>query len=83
VWVLLSSRKFLRFLAENTGSYGRAESAIVGATAAYLGHAAVWKMTIKPSIGRLRLFVAQAIEEGLVLVTGDATMRRYPVAWLW
>jgi len=30
-----------------------------------------------------RLLVAQALEEGLVLVTADAMMRRYPVAWLW
>ena len=29
------------------------------------------------------LLVAQALEEGLVLVTADAMMRRYPVAWLW
>jgi PIN domain nuclease of toxin-antitoxin system len=30
-----------------------------------------------------RLIVAQAIEEGLVLVTADRAIQRYPVAWLW
>lgn len=30
-----------------------------------------------------RMLVAQAIEEGLTLVTGDETLHRYPVAWLW
>jgi PIN domain nuclease of toxin-antitoxin system len=30
-----------------------------------------------------RLLVAQAIEEGLTLVTVDERMHRYPVAWLW
>jgi PIN domain nuclease of toxin-antitoxin system len=30
-----------------------------------------------------RMLVAQAVEEGLVLVTSDETLRRYPVAWLW
>jgi PIN domain nuclease of toxin-antitoxin system len=30
-----------------------------------------------------RLLVAQAIDEGLVLVTSDRTVQRYPVAWLW
>lgn len=30
-----------------------------------------------------RLLVAQAIEEGLTLVTSDETLHRYPVAWLW
>jgi PIN domain nuclease of toxin-antitoxin system len=30
-----------------------------------------------------RMLVAQALEEGLVLVTADAAIRRYPVAWLW
>jgi PIN domain nuclease of toxin-antitoxin system len=30
-----------------------------------------------------RMLVGQAIEEGLVLVTGDATVQRYPFAWLW
>jgi PIN domain nuclease of toxin-antitoxin system len=30
-----------------------------------------------------RMLVAQAIEEGLILVTRDATVQRYPVVWLW
>ena len=30
-----------------------------------------------------RMLVGQALEEGLVLVTADAAIRRYPVAWLW
>jgi PIN domain nuclease of toxin-antitoxin system len=30
-----------------------------------------------------RMLVAQAVEEGLALVTSDETLRRYPVAWLW
>jgi PIN domain nuclease of toxin-antitoxin system len=30
-----------------------------------------------------RMLVAQAIEEGLTLVTSDETLHRYPVAWLW
>lgn len=30
-----------------------------------------------------RLLVAQALEEGLVLVTADTVVQRYPVAWLW
>lgn len=30
-----------------------------------------------------RMLVAQALEEGLTLVTADAMIRRYPVAWLW
>jgi len=30
-----------------------------------------------------RLLVAQALDEGLVLVTADAMVQRYPVAWLW
>jgi PIN domain nuclease of toxin-antitoxin system len=30
-----------------------------------------------------RLLVAQAIEDGLVLVTTDKLVQRYPVAWLW
>jgi PIN domain nuclease of toxin-antitoxin system len=30
-----------------------------------------------------RMLVAQAIEEGLTLVTGDEALHRYPVAWLW
>lgn len=30
-----------------------------------------------------RLLVAQAIDEGLVLVTADRTIQRYSVAWLW
>ena len=30
-----------------------------------------------------RLLVAQAIEEGLTLVTVDERIQRYPVAWLW
>jgi PIN domain nuclease of toxin-antitoxin system len=30
-----------------------------------------------------RMLVAQAIEEGLTLVTADATLHRYPVAWIW
>lgn len=30
-----------------------------------------------------RLLIAQAIEEGLTLVTADTVIQRYPVAWLW
>ncbi|MGD9507186.1 MAG: type II toxin-antitoxin system VapC family toxin [Geminicoccaceae bacterium] len=30
-----------------------------------------------------RLLVAQAMEDGLVLVTADRTLQHYPVAWLW
>lgn len=30
-----------------------------------------------------RLLIAQALVEGMTLVTGDATMRRYPVETLW
>jgi PIN domain nuclease of toxin-antitoxin system len=30
-----------------------------------------------------RMLVAQAVEEGLTLVTADALIQRYPVAWLW
>ncbi len=30
-----------------------------------------------------RMLIAQAIDEGLVLVTRDSEMRRYPVATLW
>lgn len=30
-----------------------------------------------------RLLIAQAVEEGLTLVTVDERIRRYPVAWLW
>jgi PIN domain nuclease of toxin-antitoxin system len=30
-----------------------------------------------------RMLVAQAVDEGLVLVTADTTLQRYPVAWLW
>jgi PIN domain nuclease of toxin-antitoxin system len=30
-----------------------------------------------------RLLVSQAIEEGLTIVTPDATVARYPVAILW
>ncbi len=30
-----------------------------------------------------RLLVAQAMEEGLVLVTADRALQRYPVTWLW
>lgn len=30
-----------------------------------------------------RMLVAQAIEEGLTLVTADRNVQRYPVAWLW
>jgi PIN domain nuclease of toxin-antitoxin system len=30
-----------------------------------------------------RMLVAQALEDGLVLVTADAAIQRYPVAWLW
>lgn len=30
-----------------------------------------------------RMLVAQAVEEGLTLVTADAMIQRYPVAWLW
>ena len=30
-----------------------------------------------------RLLVAQALDEGLVLVTADGMVQRYPVAWLW
>ena len=30
-----------------------------------------------------RMLIAQAIEEGLTLVTADALVQRYPVAWLW
>lgn len=30
-----------------------------------------------------RMLVAQAIEEGMTLVTGDDTLWKYPVAWLW
>jgi PIN domain nuclease of toxin-antitoxin system len=30
-----------------------------------------------------RILVAQAIEEGLTLVTADVRIQRYPVAWLW
>jgi PIN domain nuclease of toxin-antitoxin system len=29
------------------------------------------------------MLVAQAVEEGLTLVTADALIQRYPVAWLW
>jgi PIN domain nuclease of toxin-antitoxin system len=29
------------------------------------------------------MLVAQALEDGLVLVTADAAIQRYPVAWLW
>ena len=121
--LLLDSHVFLRFLTKDAKLSERADSAIVDATDVYLSHAAVWEMTIKRSLGRLRLaeapedmaeasgmsllpitlphiqrvgglprhhgdsfdrmLIAQAIEEGLVLVTGDATVQRYPVAWLW
>jgi PIN domain nuclease of toxin-antitoxin system len=30
-----------------------------------------------------RMLVAQAVEEGLTLVTADKALHRYPVAWLW
>lgn len=30
-----------------------------------------------------RMLVAQAVEDGLTLVTADALIRRYAVAWLW
>jgi PIN domain nuclease of toxin-antitoxin system len=30
-----------------------------------------------------RLLVVQAVEEGLVLVTADRLVQRYPMAWLW
>lgn len=30
-----------------------------------------------------RMLVAQAIEEGLTLVTADRALRRHPLAWLW
>lgn len=30
-----------------------------------------------------RLLIAQAIEEGLTLVTADTVIQRDPVAWLW
>jgi PIN domain nuclease of toxin-antitoxin system len=30
-----------------------------------------------------RLLAAQAIQEGMVLVTADRVLQRYPVAWLW
>ena len=121
--LLLDSHAFLWFLTKDAKLSGRADQAIVDATDVFLSHAAVWEMTIKRSIGRLkladapedmadasgmsllpitlrhiqrvgglprhhsdpfdRMLVAQAIEEGLVLVTGDATVQRYPVAWLW
>lgn len=121
--LLLDSHAFLWFLTKDAKLSGRADQAIVDATDVFLSHAAVWDMTIKRSIGRLkladapedmadasgmsllpitlrhiqrvgglprhhgdpfdRMLVAQAIEEGLVLVTGDATVQRYPVAWLW
>jgi PIN domain nuclease of toxin-antitoxin system len=121
--LLLDSHTFLWFLTKDAKLSGRADQAIVDATDVFLSHAAVWEMTIKRSIGRLkladapedmadasgmsllpitlryiqrvgglphhhgdpfdRMLVAQAIEEGLVLVTGDATVQRYPVAWLW
>ena len=30
-----------------------------------------------------RMLVAQAVEDGLTLVTADQEVQRYPVAWLW
>ena len=30
-----------------------------------------------------RMLVAQALDEGLVVVTSDRMVQRYPVAWLW
>lgn len=30
-----------------------------------------------------RMLIAQAREEGMTLVTADALIQRYPVAWLW
>lgn len=30
-----------------------------------------------------RMLIAQAIEDGLVLVSADADVQRYPVSWLW
>jgi PIN domain nuclease of toxin-antitoxin system len=30
-----------------------------------------------------RMLIAQAIEDGFVLVSADANIQRYPVSWLW
>jgi PIN domain nuclease of toxin-antitoxin system len=30
-----------------------------------------------------RMLVAQAVAEGLTLVTSDETLHRYPVKWVW
>lgn len=30
-----------------------------------------------------RMLVAQAIDEGLVLLTSDRNVQRYPVSWIW
>jgi PIN domain nuclease of toxin-antitoxin system len=121
--LLLDSHAFIWFLTNDAKLSAQADRAISGAVDVYVSHAAVWEMTIKRSIGRLklvdapehmaqrsgmlllpitlrhiqlvaglprhhgdpfdRMLIAQAIEEGLVLVTGDATVQRYPVAWLW
>ena len=57
----LDSHVFLWFLTKDAKLSERADSAIVDATDVYLSHAAVWEMTIKRSLGRLRL--AEAPED--------------------
>lgn len=121
--LLLDSHAFLWFGFDSARLSPKANRAIVDAAKVYVSHASLWEMTIKQSLGRLRLeagledmaarsgmellgitldhirrvgqlprhhgdpfdrmLVAQAIVEGLELVSADALIHRYPVAWLW
>ena len=122
--LLLDSHVFLWAYSEPDRLSAAAAAAIASPShEPWLSHTSVWELTIKLSLGRLRLagplsdlildskvrllpiglghveatarlpphhgdpfdrmLVAQAIEEGLTLVTADVTVQRYPVAWLW
>lgn len=122
--LLLDSHVFLWAYSEPDRLSAAAAAAVASAAhEPWLSHASVWELTIKLSLGRLRLagslsdlirdskvrllpiglghigatarlpphhsdpfdrmLVAQAIEEGLTLVTADTAIQRYPVAWLW
>jgi PIN domain nuclease of toxin-antitoxin system len=121
--LLLDSHAFLWLVTDDANLSPRAKDAIAGASEVLLSLASVWEMTIKRSLGRLklaeppeamaaesrvpllpiglrhiqltaelphhhgepfdRLLAAQAIDEGMVVVTADRMLQRYPVAWLW
>ncbi len=88
--VLLDTRAFLWWITDDQRLSRRARDSILDTTNdVFFSVASAWEIVIKASLGRVELpgdpeeYRAQAMAEGMTLLSGDQQIVRYPVEVIW